>query len=410
MNDKITVKGPLRDIVNFITLTRSRRKRIRSASTDPAGPCQVNLLAEKLHPKKLSLRISSVQKETGDTRTYVLERALDTKAPGRPNLSELPFFRAGQYLSFKLKANDYNVTRPYSISSDSRDALEGRYEVTVKKRESGFITPYIWENWKEGTMIESSGPLGQFYYEPLRDKEDVTCIAGGCGITPFKPLIRDILESSPTTGVTLLYGITSTREILFKEALEILKTDYKDRFSYFYIYSGSDDNWNGERGLITAAIIRKYTAAPEENTFFLCGPEKMYTHLNKELGEFNLPPGRIRQEVNGEIGDITGYPGFPAGMEGQSFTLTVHMENRIVKVPADGTETVLVATERAGLNPPSECRSGECGWCRARLSMGEVFIIKERDGRRKADIKFGYFHPCASYPLSDLEIFVPSGP
>ena len=43
----------------------------------------------------------------------------------------------------------------------------------------------------------------------------------------------------------------------------------------------------------------------------------------------------------------------------------------------------------------------------SRLTSGQVFIIPDTDGRRQADEKFGYIHPCASFPLSDLEIEIP---
>ena len=63
--------------------------------------------------------------------------------------------------------------------------------------------------------------------------------------------------------------------------------------------------------------------------------------------------------------------------------------------------------ERANLAPPSQCRSGECGFCRSLLVSGEVYVLPDSDGRRAADRQFGYIHPCASYPLSDLEVTVP---
>lgn len=53
---------------------------------------------------------------------------------------------------------------------------------------------------------------------------------------------------------------------------------------------------------------------------------------------------------------------------------------------------------------PSRCRSGQCGWCHSRLVSGEVFIPDEADGRREADKKFGWIHPCCTYPLSDIEL------
>ncbi len=76
-------------------------------------------------------------------------------------------------------------------------------------------------------------------------------------------------------------------------------------------------------------------------------------------------------------------------------------------VRAAAEETILAALERAGLAPDSQCRSGECGLCRSHLVSGEVFIKPEDDGRREADRRFGFIHPCATYPLSDLEIRLP---
>lgn len=59
--------------------------------------------------------------------------------------------------------------------------------------------------------------------------------------------------------------------------------------------------------------------------------------------------------------------------------------------------------ERAGLVLPAVCRAGECGACRTRLVSGKVFA-PERVNLRYVDVKYGYIHPCASYPLEDLRI------
>lgn len=67
-------------------------------------------------------------------------------------------------------------------------------------------------------------------------------------------------------------------------------------------------------------------------------------------------------------------------------------------------QTLLSAMEQAGIKAPSRCRSGQCGWCHSRLVSGEVFIPDEADGRREADKKFGWIHPCCTYPLSDIEL------
>ena len=68
-----------------------------------------------------------------------------------------------------------------------------------------------------------------------------------------------------------------------------------------------------------------------------------------------------------------------------------------------------IAAERAGICVPERCRSGECGWCRSRLLSGSVYVPARTDGRRRADVAFGYIHPCASFAMSDLVLDVPNG-
>jgi len=49
---------------------------------------------------------------------------------------------------------------------------------------------------------------------------------------------------------------------------------------------------------------------------------------------------------------------------------------------------------------------GHCGMCHSRLISGEYYMPETMDGRREADRKFGWIHPCCTYPLSDMEIEV----
>ena len=83
------------------------------------------------------------------------------------------------------------------------------------------------------------------------------------------------------------------------------------------------------------------------------------------------------------------------------------MRDQVYTVAALENETLLTAMERAGLKAPSRCKSGSCGFCHSRLISGEYHVNKEHEYRRLADLKFGYIHPCCTYPESDMEIDVP---
>ncbi|TFF94214.1 MAG: 2Fe-2S iron-sulfur cluster binding domain-containing protein [Promethearchaeota archaeon] len=133
----------------------------------------------------------------------------------------------------------------------------------------------------------------------------------------------------------------------------------------------------------------------------------MYDFVDKEIKRLNLSPKQVRKEAFGEIKNIETLSGFPKDIIGKMFNIRVHIGDMVKDVPAKSTESVLIALERAKIGPPSKCRSGECGFCRSLLLDGDVFISPINDWRREADKKFNYFHPCSSYPLSDLEIEIP---
>jgi Na+-transporting NADH:ubiquinone oxidoreductase subunit NqrF len=216
-------------------------------------------------------------------------------------------------------------------------------------------------------------------------------------------MIPDLLRNHPGAEVVLLFGIPSADELIYGNEWARLSVECAERFRFAPVCSGvPGPDWGGETGLISLDLIRKYVSQPEEASYFVCGPAAMHKYVLSELGHLNLPPRRIRRE---------NYGCDPRGTVGQSHTVSVQIEGGTeVRIPANGAETVLVALERAGLNPPALCRTGECGWCRGQLIDGSVYIPEESDARRAADRKFGYFHPCASWPESDLVVRIPRNP
>ena len=397
----VTIKSTSRDLLAFMKLSANRKKRFEKASSEPIKSDPMNELAGKLHPIRQYFVIDSIKDETKTTKTIKLVANKDL------GTQELAYFRPGQYLSLKVNINGVEITRPYSIASCPSDALKGFYELTIRKEENGFLTSYIWDNWKVGTKIESSGPEGFFYFDRLRDSKQIVGIAGGSGITPFRSIAKAIVEGIIDANLTLLYGSSDEEDIIYYNEFKDLEKKFPDKLNIVYILSCEVVSIKGcEQGFITADIIKKYCDIPK-SSFFLCGPQIMYNFVEKELTQFNLPLRRIRREAFGEVKDVTSFPNFPLELAEKSFKMTVHMGELTKEFPALATESMIVAMERAKLAPPSKCRSGECGFCRSLLISGDVYVNPVSDWRRAADKKFGYIHPCSSYPLSDIEIKVP---
>ena len=382
----------LLDMLAFKKLVPTRQARIDAApDTLPALP-HVNVLAKSLHPMRQYLKITDICEESRDVRRFRLE----------PKEEALAYFRAGQYLSFFLDIDGSAFTRPYSICSSPMDSKEGFYEVCVKNT-GAFASKWIFENWKVGSEVVCSGPEGHFYYEEARDAKRIIGIAGGMGITPLRSMARAVAQGSIDATMILFYGCNTGADMLFTEEFRGYEKDGK--FKAVYV-TADEEVADAESGLITAELVNNYTDV-EGASLFICGPQAMYRYLESELAPLNLTPKTLRQELFGEIKDVTACAGYPAGKEKGTYAITVHMGFETYTITASGCETLLVALERAGLNPPSHCRSGECGYCRSLMTSGSVFIPPEEEMRRQADRDTGHIHPCCSFPVEDIEIIVP---
>ena len=246
----ITVKSNTKDLFAFTKLLPSREKRIERASSEPITEDLITDLARKLHPERQFLVIDEIKEETKSTKTFKLVPDPDSKT------RELAYFRPGQYLSLKVELAGVRITRPYSIASPPKDALRGFYEVTIRKEEEGFLTHFIWDNWKVGTKVESSGPEGFFYFERLRDLTQIVGIAGGSGITPFRSIAKAIINGTIDAQLTLLYGSSEEDDIIFYDEFNAMEKDYPDRIKIVHILSCEVVSLkNCETGFITKEII-----------------------------------------------------------------------------------------------------------------------------------------------------------
>lgn len=366
------------DLLRFKKLVPNRRKMLENGS--PAAlpkSYRVNDTAKILHPGYQGAKLVAIAQNTADTKTYTFE----TKRP--------LYFRAGQYLTLGCKIGKSEVSRPYAISSSPKEALSCRVSLTVKK--CGFFSGYLFDSAAVGDSFVLGDPSGEFCYEPVKDADHVVAIAGGSGITPFYSMAQAVADGTNRHKLTIFYGARTESDLIFKKELEALVSD-----KVKVVYVLSDEKKEGyESGFIGAELLQKYVSG--DYTVMMCGPQAMYAFADKELASLGLPLRRIKKEAN-----CVGL----RDAEAKSYTLTVHIGFDTYTVPADARETILTALERAGLKVPSKCRAGGCGFCHSKLVSGS-FSIAGQDKRRLADAKFGYIHPCCSYPDSDMELIVP---
>lgn len=372
------------DMLRFKKLVPNRREALASGPATPLPEqYRVNDLAHRLHPGHMEVELTAVR-PLGPHMRELTFRRLDGDA--------FPYFRAGQYVSLQGKVGQSLVSRPYSIASSPKEALENHLVLGVE--DTGFFSSHLCHEAQVGDRFMMSEPSGEFHYETLRDQKRIVCIAGGSGITPFLSMAKAMADGTEPYEMTLFYGARDLERLAYKEELDALAAK-----GLRVIYVLSDEEREGyEHGFISAALLEKYVDISAV-TFFLCGPEVLYTFVGKELEPYHLPLKAIHKDASCCPARSVAEP--------RTFQLTVRMRDQVYTIPAREDETLLVAMERAGLNAPNKCRAGGCGYCHSKWLQGGYVIAEGRDGRREADAKFGFLHPCVTYPQGDMEIDVP---
>ena len=391
------VHGFFQDVLGANRVTNARRRLIESGSPENLYSDHIKEVANEVHPKATRIICTKTEDVSPTARRFTFEAREGDK---------LPPFQAGQYCSLDLDIEGTITTRPYSISSAPFEARTGEhpfFQLTVRsgRPETGFASNWLYANVKEGDLFTAHLPFGEFYYEPLRDAKNVVALAGGSGITPFLSMAREIAHGTLDMNLTILYGSVSTKDIILEQDLKAVQCE---RVKFVNVISG-EENYEGEKGFLTKDLIQKYSEG--DTTYFVCGPLAMYHFVKGELEALGVPARRIRMEVFGAPRNVAEAEGYPKDFEPKKVKLTVLRGIQEDVIEADTNEPLTVALERAGIRSNSRCRSGACGYCRAKLLSGDVFVPLEGDGRRRADKQYGYVHACSTWPLSDCTIRIP---
>lgn len=357
-------------------------------------------LCNRVHPGKQLLRVSDVKQLSSDTKLFRFTSAKLNK-PLAP-------FRAGQYIGLTMEINGVRTSRPFSIASSPNQL--SYYELGIRIKEGGFVSPFLVENLKVGDILEASEPLGNLYYNPLFHGNDLVFIAGGCGITPFISMLKDISERNIPLNIWLIFGCLTEKDILFREELDDIQ-ERRLNIHINYILSEPNTDWKGECGFISRDIILKKIGTIEKKYFYVVGNREMYEYVKEELNALGIPQHRIYFEAFGVPNDITKVIGWPSDIN-SSNKIQITLEYRRdalkekIEFEAMCTEPILNSLERVikdKIRIENACRSGECALCRTKMITGKIFIPPEVK-IREVDKSFGFIHPCISYPLTDIHL------
>jgi ferredoxin-NADP reductase len=230
------------------------------------------------------------------------------------------------------------MTRQYSLCGDRWDPFT--YRVGVLREQSGRGgSAYVHDELEVGDLVGVGGPRNNFALVP---SERYLFVAGGIGITPLVPMVRQAEQLG--ADWRLLYGGRTRTSMAFLDEL----AEYGDR-----VQVAPQD----EFGLLD---LPAFLGSPRPGVrIYSCGPAPLLAAMETACADWPAHSLRTERFVGEELGGPVRRAPFEVELARTGTTVTVPPEM-----------TVLEAVGAAGVDVLSSCRQGICGTCETTVLDG----------------------------------------
>lgn len=182
-------------------------------------------------------------------------------------------FKPGQYLEWTLgyPGPDSRGNRRYFTIASSPTEDNFRLGVKFYPNSSGFKRSLL--NLKVGGELSASNLDGEFTL-PENKNTKLCFIAGGIGVTPYRSIIKYLVDNGEKRDIILLYSCNTKEEVVYKDVFDKAEGDLGIRVRYLI---------TEEYGFLDEAKIKKEVPDFEDRTFYISGPPSMVNSFQKIL-------------------------------------------------------------------------------------------------------------------------------
>lgn len=332
---------------------------------------QARLQAEALRHSWRKLRVTRIEEESANIRSFYLE-------PG--DGAGLPLFQAGQHLPIRLQlpGTATALIRTYSLSSAPSDAF---LRISVKRE--GAVSSYLHERIAVGDLLEARAPQGRFVVA-ADEPRPLVLLAAGVGVTPLLSMLREVVyqgqRSRRMRRTFLVQSARTLAQLPFRDELAALSRQAGEALSVLRLLSQPEAHARAGEDFERAGRIDiqllKALLPFDDFDFYLCGPSRFTQGLYDSLRALRIADARIHAESFGPSTLRRQPDPGPALLEqtmaatGSVPVLFAQSAQQAHWTPESGS--LLELAESRGLNPEFSCRGGSCGTCSTRLVSGQV--------------------------------------
>src|SRR3989338_43837 len=235
--------------------------------------------------------------------------SLKEKLPLAPDIYEFNFsadkkldFAPGQYLEWTLSHHhpDDRGNRRYFTVASSPTENEIKLGVKINNQFSSSFKKALLAMEKNDKI--SASQLGGEFVLPKENDKKLVFIAGGIGITPFRSMIKYLVDKNQKRDIMLFYANADVKDFVYQDLLK----QAEQSFGLKTIYVATDpqrtpQDWPGKTGYITDQMIQDNAPDYLERIFYLSGPDAMVKNYRRLLLKLVIRTKNIKTDY---------FPGF----------------------------------------------------------------------------------------------------
>jgi ferredoxin-NADP reductase/Na+-translocating ferredoxin:NAD+ oxidoreductase RnfD subunit len=210
-------------------------------------------------------------------------------------------FSPGQYFEWTLPhadSDDRGNRRYFTIASSPTEP-DVHLGVKFYPEPSTFKKTLL--AMQPGDAIAASQLSGDFTM-PTKSGAKLAFIAGGIGVTPFRSMIKYLVDTNQKADVTIFYCAKHVTDLAYKDLFD----EAAKRVGIKPVYVLSDvpalpKDWTGKSGFLDAKMLAAEVPDFKDHIFYLSGPHGMVTTFERTLASMGVPASHVKTDY---------FPGF----------------------------------------------------------------------------------------------------
>lgn len=142
-----------------------------------------------------------------------------------------------------------------------------------------------------------AGQIAGDFTLPQDPRQKLVFIAGGVGITPFRSMLRYLLDRKERRDIVLFYANSTADEIAYKDVLSEAQTKLGIKVLYTLTNTQAiPRNWSGLVGRIDEHMIQQAVPDCKERTYYVSGPPDMVRAYEQLLKNMRIRNDQIKKD------------------------------------------------------------------------------------------------------------------